>query len=108
MSATVFNLKLDRGSYFPLTVQVNSGGAVLDLTGWTSAVLTISEQDPAGSTVLDTVAGTFSAGAGQVLVDLSSTKTAGYVWSNAIYKVEATDATGQVRRLVQGAVTVNN
>lgn len=108
MSAAVYNLALDRGSFFPLTVQVNSGGAALDLTGWTAAVMTISEIDPAGSTVLDTVAGTFSAAAGQVLIDLGSTKTSGYAWSSAIYKVEATDATGQVRRLVQGAVTVTN
>ena len=108
MSAGVFNLALDRGSYFPFTVQVNSSGAALNLTGWTNAVLTITERDPAGATVLDTVAGTFSAAAGQVLIDLSSTKTGAYVWSSAIYKVEATDAAGQIRRLVQGAVTVNN
>lgn len=108
MSATVFNLALDRGSYFPLTVQVKSSGAVLDLTGWTNAVLTVTERDPYGATVLDTIAGTFSAAAGQVLVDFSSSRTGAYPWSSAIYKVEATDAAGQVRRLVQGAVTVNN
>lgn len=108
MSAAVFNIALDRGSYFPLTVQVNSGGAALNLAGWTTAVLTVTERDPGGATVLDTIAGTFNAGAGQVLVDITSTKTSGYVWSSAIYKIEATDAAGQVRRLVQGAVTVNN
>lgn len=108
MAATVFNIALDRGSYYPLTVQVNSGGVLLPLTSWTNAVLTVSERDPAGSTVLDTIAGTFSAAAGQVLIDISSTKTSGYVWSSAIYKVEATDAAGQVRRLIQGAVTVTN
>lgn len=108
MSASVYNIALDRGSYFPFTVQVNSGGAALNLAGWTNAVMTITERDPAGSTVLDTVTGTFSAAAGQVLIDISSSKTSGYVWSSAIYKVEATDATGQVRRLVQGAVTVSD
>ena len=108
MSAAVLNIALDRGSYYPLTVQVNSGGAALDLTGWTNAAMTISEKDPTGSTVLDTIAGTFSAAAGQVLIDISSTKTSGYVWSSATYKVEATDANGQVRRLAQGAVTVSD
>lgn len=108
MAATVFNIALDRGSKFELTVQVNSSGAALPLTSWTNAVLTVTERDPAGATVLDTIAGTFSAPAGQVLVDFLSARTAGYVWSNAIYKVEATDAAGQVRRLIQGAVTVNN
>ena len=108
MTATVFNIALDRGSKFELTVQVNLGGSPLVLTGWTNAVFTVTERDPSGPTVLDTVAGTFNAGAGQVFVDLVSTKTAGYVWSNAAYKVEATDAAGQVRRLAQGFVTVNN
>ena len=107
MSAAVFNLALDRGSYFPLTVQVTSSGAVLDLTGWTNAVLTVTERDTVGPTVLDTIAGTFAAAAGQVLIDLSSSRTGAYVWSSAIYKVEATDAAGQVRRLIQGAVTVS-
>lgn len=108
MAAATYNIALDRGSKFELTVQVNSGGVLLPLTSWTNAVLTITERDPAGPTVLDTIAGTFSAAAGQVLVDFLSTKTASYVWSSAIYKVEATDAAGQVRRLIQGAVTVNN
>lgn len=108
MAATVLNIALDRGSKFELTVQVNLSGAALTLTGWTNAVFTITERDPAGATVLDTVAGTFNASLGQVLVDLPSSKTAGYVWSSAIYKVEATDSAGQVRRLAQGAVTVNS
>lgn len=108
MAATVLNIALDRGSKFELTVQVNLSGAALALTGWTSPVFTVTERDPTGATVLDTVAGTFNAPIGQVYVDLLSSKTAGYVWSSAIYKVEATDAAGQVRRLVQGAVTVNN
>lgn len=108
MSAQIFTVALDRGSYFPFTIQVNSSGVALDLTGWTNAVMTISERDPFGATVLDTIAGTFAAPAGQVLVDLSSTRTGGYPWSAAIYKVEATDTAGQIRRLVQGAVTVNN
>lgn len=108
MAATILPIALDRGSKFEMTVQVNSGGVPLVLTGWTNAVFTVTERDPAGPTVLDTVAASISAAAGQVLVDLVSTKTAGYVWSSATYKVEATDAAGQVRRLVQGAVTVNN
>lgn len=108
MSAPSFNIALDRGSYFPFTVQVNSGGAALDLTGWTNAVMTVTERDPVGPTVLDTIAGTFAAAAGQVLIDLSSSRTGAYVWTSAIYKVEATDVAGQVRRLVQGAVTVNS
>jgi hypothetical protein len=108
VAATRLNLAIDRGSKYELTVQVNQNGAPLVLTGWTNALLTITENDPAGPLVLDTVAATINAAVGQVLVDLLYTKTASYTWSNASYKVEATDAVGQVRRLCQGSVTVSN
>lgn len=108
MTAPIFKIALDKGSKYEFTVQVNSGGVLLPLTSWTNAVLTITESDTFGATVLDTISGTFNAAQGQVYVDFLSAHTASYVWSNASYKVEATDAAGQVRRLVQGVVTVNN
>ena len=104
----MFNLGLDRGSYYPLTVQVNVSAVPLDLTGYTNPVMTINAQTLAGLTLLDTVTGTFNASAGQVLFDLSSTRTAAYAWREAVYKVEVTDTANQVRRLIQGVITVNN
>lgn len=113
MAAFKLNLKIDQGATFRKLVTWKVGpppGTVVDLTGCAArmhARAKISDAD----TLLDLTSangGLVMGGtAGTVEIKLTATQTEAITWSSAVYDLEVEFGNGDVRRLLQGSISVS-
>ena len=113
MAAFKLNLKIDQGATFSKLVTWRTGsttGTPVDLTGCTArmqARAKITDQ----SVLLDltTANGGIVLGgtSGTVEIKLTDGQTAAISWAGAVYDLEVVFSNGDVRRLLQGSISVS-
>lgn len=115
MSAANFPLAIEAGATFKLTLTVRTGtetGApAMNLTGWTPRMQIRSKAGALG-VLLDCRAendrlSVISAENGQLQLTIEAEDTARMEFEAAVYDLIITHTSGEVRRLLQGAVTVS-
>lgn len=113
MAAFKLNLKIDQGATFSKLVTWKVGpapGTVVDLTGCT-ARMHARQKITDASVLLDLTTengGIVIGGSGgTVEIKIPATQTAGIKWTGAVYDLEIEFPNGDVRRLLQGSISVS-
>ena len=112
MAAFKVPLKIDQGATFRKSVTWKTGtpATPVDLTGCTARMHVRSDiKSPTVLLDLTTVNGgiTLGGAAGTVELMLTDEQTAAITWTTAVYDLEIEFATGDVRRLLYGSVSVS-
>lgn len=112
--ARKYDIEVDQGSKFELTVSVTIHGALVDISGWT-ARLQIRGDRRLDSPVLATLV---SSGIGaeltvvgpsaQVQIDMHGATSLGWDWDYGQYDLTVYEPGGEPHRVLQGKVTVNH
>lgn len=113
MAAFKLNLKIDQGATFRKLVTWKVGpppGTVVDLTGCTARMHARTKvSDAAVLLDLTTTNGGLVLGdaLGTVEIKLTAAQTAAITWTSAVYDLEVEFGNGDVRRLLQGSISVS-
>lgn len=112
MAAFKVPLKIDQGATFRKLVTWKTGtpAVAVDLTNCTARMHVRSEvKSPIVLLDLTTANGGIALGnvAGTVEIYLSDEQTAAIAWAGAVYDLEIEFANGEVRRLLQGTISVS-
>lgn len=112
MAAAKLKLLVEQGATFRKTLTWKAGtpAVPVDLTGCTARLQFRSEVTAAAPLVTLTTEnnGIVLGGVlGTIELVITATATAGFTWTSAVYDLEIVFATGDVRRLIYGAVTVS-
>lgn len=112
MSAFKVSLKIDQGATFAKLVTWNAGTppAPVDLTGCTARMQARPKiESPTVLLDLTTANGGIVLGdaLGTVEIKLTDEQTEAITWASAVYDLEIVFANGDVRRLLQGGITVS-
>lgn len=112
MAAFKVPLKIDQGATFRKSVTWKAGtpATPVDLTGCTARMHVRSDiKSPTVLLNLTTANGGISLGgiAGTIALYLTDDQTTAIAWTSAVYDLEIEFASGDVRRLMYGAVTVS-
>ena len=104
--ASVYNLAIDQGTTFSATIQVNDDtGSARDLSGF-SGRSQLRRSYFSSSNVQFTVS-IDNPDDGEVVISLTSAKTANLKYGRYVYDVELVEtASGNVERILEGIVTV--
>lgn len=109
MSGT-WNFTIEQGTDFSVTWTWQSGGPV-DLTGYTAHMqIRPSNADATSVVYLDLTSSsgiTLGGSAGTIAVFLPASVTSALTFGNAVYDLKMTNGSGNVTRLLQGAVTLS-
>jgi len=108
MTTDVYDMTIDQGATYVLTVTWDISGSLVDLTGYTAR---LQARHSTGSTTtfisLTELSGlTLGGAAGTIIVTLTATQTAAITEKFGVYDLELESAGGVVTRLLQGAVTI--
>ena len=112
MAAGIYNITIEQGSTFVLTIiYKDSAGAVVNITGYSARmqarVRKASETpfldiDSAGGEIVITGA------SGQLVITVSATVTAAITATYGVYDIEIEDGSGVVTRILEGEVAVSS
>lgn len=113
MTAARLDIKIEQGATYDFTATVRSGGAYMDLTGYTARMSI--RKHPESATALLALVSPASAGtgidlggtAGTVRTQISATDTAALDFYIAYYDLEIVSGAGKVIRLYEGRVTLS-
>jgi hypothetical protein len=108
MAAQNYDLDIEQGSAFKLELQLKQpDGEPLNLSGCTAASQirkSARSKNPIIDFTCEVVAPTAD---GIILISLTHDQTSSLSFSNALYDIEVTFATGEVRRLLMGSVRLS-
>ena len=112
MAAAKLKLTIEQGATFRKTLTWKTGTPALpvDLTGCTARMQIRSEISATETLVsLTSEAGNIVLGGvlGTIEIIMTATATAAFTWTEAVYDLEIVFLSGDVTRLVYGAVTVS-
>lgn len=111
MSAGSYNLLIEAGATFNLTVTyTDSGGTPIDLTGYTARMqIRANPADPGSTFELNTTNGriVITGPTGLLTLLISAADTGALTLTTGVYDLIVTSAGGVVSRLLQGDVTVD-
>lgn len=100
---------IKQGATFQITITWEVSGTPVDITSYTAA-LQARTSVAATSTFINLTNGaglTLGGVAGTIIVDLTDTQAAAITETIGVYDLELTSPAGDVTRLLQGSVTVN-
>ena len=112
MAAGVYNTVIEKGATFELTVTYNdASGTAVDLTSWTVR-MQVRETPGSGTTILTSSGGSPTIvltknSSGVISATVSATNTAALTPATAFYDIEAQNASGVVRRVLQGRIIIS-
>ena len=98
-----------QGATYSITITWEVEGIPVDITGYT-ARLQARTSVAATSTFINLTDGaglTLGGVAGTIIVDLTATETAAITETTGVYDLELTALTGDITRVLQGSVTIN-
>lgn len=113
MTAARLDIKIEQGATYDFTATVRSGGAYMDLTGYTARMSIRKHPESATALIAlvsPAVAGTgidLGGVAGTVRVQIAAVDTAALDFFIAYYDLEIVSAAGKVTRLLEGRVTLS-
>lgn len=101
-------LKMRRGDTYRRTFKCETGGAAVNLTGYTSRLQIRDAVDGAVLYTGSTTNGhlTVTGSAGTIDVSVPAASTAAWTFTTGVYDLEITSASGVVTTLAEGTVTV--
>lgn len=115
--AAKIKLKVEQGATFrkQFTWKVrpdkNSPAVIVDLTGYTARMQVRAEVETPGPPllVLDTSNGGIILGGvnGTIQLNMNPTQTAALTWESGVYDLELEASNGDVKRLIQGTISVS-
>jgi hypothetical protein len=112
MAAGVYNTVIEKGATFELTVTYKDAtGAAVDLTTWTVRMQV--RETPSSSTIILTSEGGSPTivltknSSGVISATVSAANTAALTPATAFYDIEAQNASGVVRRVLQGRIIIS-
>jgi hypothetical protein len=109
MAAGTYNITIEQGATFRLSITWKADGVAVDITGYT-ARMQVRHRYSSTDTLLSltSAAGDIVLGgsAGTIVVTASATATAAITERAAFYDLELVSGSGVVTRLLQGAVSI--
>ena len=111
MTAGYHHFVIEQGSTFSKVLTLkDSGGTVINLTGYASAEMDLREHPEASSTVatLTTSNSRVALGgtAGTVTLTISASDTAGLTSGDGVYDLEITDGSSNIYRIMEGTYSI--
>lgn len=112
MAAGVYNTVIEKGATFELTVTYkDASGTAVDLTTWTVR-MQVRTTPASESTILTSEGGSPTItltknSSGVISATISATNTAALTAATAYYDIEAQNASGVVRRVLQGRIIIS-
>jgi hypothetical protein len=112
MSAGVYNTVIEKGATFELTVTYKDAtGSAVDLSTWTVR-MQVRETPSSGTTILTSEGGSPTIvltknSSGVISATVSAANTAALTPATAFYDIEAQNASGVVRRVLQGRIIIS-
>jgi len=109
MTTDVYDMTIDQGATYTLTVTWKIATVAVDITGYT-ARLQARHSTASTSTFIsltDSAGLTLGGVNGTILVTLTATETAAITEKFGVYDLELESAGGVVTRLLRGAVTIS-
>lgn len=106
--AGVYDLAIEQGASYTLSMTVTDNGVVKDLAGYT-AHMQIRLAPDAEAALIDLTDGsgiTLGGGAGTIVVSMTTAQTGALEFSDAVWDLELSKA-GETLRLLQGVVRVS-
>lgn len=105
----VYNIEINQGATYILTITWEVDGSPVDITGYTAAMQARHNIKSTSTFIsLTDVSGlTLGGAAGTIVVNLSAATTAAITEKFGVYDLELTAPDGTVTRLLQGSVTIS-
>ena len=113
--AAIYDIAIDQGATFPLSVSVKSVAAdgaktPVDLTGYTARMQIrrmVDDEDVLASLTTENGRISIDEENGKVTLNIPDATTAGFTFTRAVYDLEIVAPGGTVQRILRGAVRVS-
>ena len=111
MTAGYHHFVIEKGATFSKVLTLkDSGGTVINLTGYASAEMDLRENPEASSTVLTLTTGNsrvaLGGTAGTVTLTITASDTAGLTAGDGVYDLEITDGNSNIYRIMEGTYSI--